>query len=93
MYIITALSEPVLIPFLRRLKFGQTILEDGPTWHEKKQGTPTMGGLGFILSSTVASLMFVRDARGGGILLCGVLFGLIGFIDDYIKVIKKHNIT
>lgn len=90
-FIITAVFEPVLIPFLRRLKFGQTILEDGPTWHEKKQGTPTMGGLGFIVASVIASLIFVRDARGGGILLCGVLFGLIGFIDDYIKVIKKHN--
>ncbi len=90
-FLITALFEPVLIPFLRKLKFGQTILEDGPTWHEKKQGTPTMGGLAFILSCVVASLIFVREGRGSGILLCGVLFGLIGFIDDYIKVIKKHN--
>lgn len=90
-FIIAAICEPVLIPFLRRLKFGQTILEDGPTWHEKKQGTPTMGGIGFILSSVVASLIFVRDLRGGAILLCGVLFGLIGFVDDYIKVVKKQN--
>ena len=90
-FIIVAVFEPVLIPFLRRLKFGQTILEDGPTWHEKKQGTPTMGGIAFIISSVVASLFFVRDLRGGGILLCAVLFGLIGFIDDYIKVVKKQN--
>jgi len=90
-FVIAAVFEPLLIPFLRKLKFGQTILEDGPSWHEKKQGTPTMGGIGFILSTTAASLLFVRSARGTGILLCGVLFGAIGFLDDYIKVIKKHN--
>lgn len=90
-FIIAVLAEPVLIPFLRRLKFGQTILEDGPSWHGKKQGTPTMGGIGFILSSVVASLFFVKSAKDGGILLCGVLFGLIGFVDDYIKVVKKQN--
>lgn len=90
-FIIAAVCVPILIPFLRRLKFGQTILEDGPTWHEKKQGTPTMGGIAFILSSVVSSLFFVRDLRGGAILLCGVLFGIVGFIDDYIKVVKKRN--
>lgn len=90
-FIIAAVCEPILIPFLRRLKFGQTILEDGPAWHGKKQGTPTMGGLAFILSSVIASAIFVRDLRGGAIILCGVLFGLIGFVDDYIKVVKKRN--
>lgn len=90
-FIIAAAAEPVLIPFLRRLKFGQTILEDGPTWHEKKQGTPTMGGIAFILSTVAASVFFIRDARSGALLLCAVLFGLIGFIDDYIKVVKKQN--
>ena len=90
-FVIAAVFEPLLIPFLRKLKFGQTILEDGPSWHEKKQGTPTMGGIGFILSTTAASLLFVRSARGTGILLCGVLFGAIGFLDDYIKVIKKQR--
>lgn len=90
-FIIAAICEPVLIPFLRRLKFGQTILEDGPSWHGKKQGTPTMGGLAFILSSVIAAVFFVRDLRGGAIILCGVLFGVIGFVDDYIKVVKKRN--
>lgn len=90
-FIITVIAEPFLIPFLRKLKFGQTILEDGPSWHEKKQGTPTMGGMAFILSTALASLLFIRDVRGGAILLCGVLFGLIGFVDDYIKVVKKRN--
>ena len=90
-FVIAAAVVPVLIPFLRKLKFGQTILEDGPTWHEKKQGTPTMGGMGFILSTVVASAIFIRDIRGIGIILCSVLFGVIGFIDDYIKVVKKRN--
>jgi len=90
-FIIAALTEPVLIPFLRRLKFGQTILEDGPSWHEKKQGTPTMGGIAFIIACVLSSLVFIRSALSGAVLLCAVLFGLIGFIDDYIKVIKKQN--
>lgn len=90
-FIITALCEPILIPFLRKLKFGQTILEEGPSWHQKKQGTPTMGGIVFILSTVIASLIFVHDLRSGAILLCGALFGVIGFIDDYIKVVKKQN--
>ena len=90
-FVIAAAVVPALIPFLRKLKFGQTILEDGPTWHEKKQGTPTMGGMGFILSTVVASAVFVRDIRGIGIILCSVLFGVIGFVDDYIKVVKKRN--
>ena len=90
-FIIAALTEPFLIPFLRRLKFGQTILKEGPSWHEKKQGTPTMGGIGFIFSAVLASVFFVRDIKSGLILLCGVLFGVIGFIDDYIKVVKKQN--
>lgn len=90
-FIITVLAEPVLIPFLRKLKFGQTILEDGPSWHGKKQGTPTMGGIAFILSTVAAVLIFEQNIKIGSILLCGVLFGLIGFTDDYIKVVKKQN--
>ena len=90
-FLIAAAVEPLLIPFLRNLKFGQTILEDGPSWHGKKQGTPTMGGIGFIFSTALASLFFIRDVKSGAVLLCGVLFGLIGFWDDYIKVVKKQN--
>ena len=90
-FIIVAICEPFLIPFLRKLKCGQTILEDGPTWHSNKQGTPTMGGIAFIVSTVAASAIFIRDIKGGAILLCGVLFGLIGFVDDYIKVVKKQN--
>ena len=58
-FVITGLSGKWLIPFLRRLHFGQTILEDGPKWHKKKQGTPTMGGIMFILGIAVAIVVFV----------------------------------
>ena len=90
-FLITALVTPLLIPFLRKLKFGQMILEDGPTWHAKKQGTPTMGGLGFILALVVASLIVSRSEQTLFVVITGVLFGAIGFIDDYIKVVKKRN--
>ena len=90
-FVLAGIIVPMLIPMLRKLKFGQTILEDGPSWHQKKQGTPTMGGIGFIISTVVASLIFMGDIRGGGIVLCAVLFGAIGFVDDYIKVVKKRN--
>ena len=90
-FIITAVAERILIPFLRKLKFGQTILEDGPSWHEKKQGIPTMGGIAFIIACVLSSLFFIKSETGGAILLCAVLFGAIGFLDDYIKVVKKRN--
>ncbi len=90
-FAVTAAAEPVLIPFLHRLKFGQSILEDGPSWHAKKQGTPTMGGLGMILGFVIAGLIWVRSLKGLAVMAGAVLFGVIGFIDDYIKVVKKHN--
>lgn len=90
-FIITAVITPLLIPFLRKLKFGQTILEDGPSWHAKKQGTPTMGGLGFILAVAVAALVVSPKEETIFVVLLGVLFGAVGFADDYIKVVKKRN--
>ena len=62
-FAVCAIVTPLLIPFLKKLKFGQMILEDGPTWHAKKQGTPTMGGLGFIFAIAVASLIVSRSAQ------------------------------
>ena len=98
-FAVTALSGFVLIPLLRRLRFGQSIREDGPTWHEKKQGTPTMGGIMFILgigASVPFALIKAADAgEKYGIIYCGLtalLFGLVGFIDDFIKVSKKQNL-
>ncbi len=88
---VTAAFMPLLIPFLRKLKFGQSILEDGPSWHAKKQGTPTMGGLGIILGFLVSGIIFVHSLKGLMVMLCAVLFGAVGFADDYIKVVKKRN--
>lgn len=90
-FVITAIVTPLLIPFLKKLKFGQMILEDGPTWHAKKQGTPTMGGLGFILAIAVASLIVSRSKEVLFVVIIGTLFGAVGFVDDYIKVVKKRN--
>ena len=94
-FLITAVTGPVLIPYLRRLKFGQEILEDGPKWHKSKSGTPTMGGIMFILGvvvSAVVALLVKFDITYLTMLLISLGFGTIGFIDDYIKVVKKRNL-
>lgn len=102
----------VVIPFLHKLKFGQTILDIGPKWHKKKQGTPTMGGILFVIGTVVAFALvvvidkilggdligmneFVADSMklktwGGLVMALG--FAFIGFLDDYIKVVKKRNL-
>ena len=93
-----ALGGKVLIPFLRRMKAGQSIKEIGPTWHMSKQGTPTMGGLMFIIAAAVAVAAlgwpdFMAGRFGGGfVLLFALVFGVIGYIDDYMKV-KHHQNT
>ena len=102
---ITAVSGKWLIPFLHELKFGQTIREEGPAWHQKKQGTPTMGGIMFILGILVAVFLCVpaqyamgtaetqlQQVRiyGGALMALG--FGIIGFLDDYISIVKKRNL-
>ncbi len=92
---VTGIIMPLLIPYLRRLKFGQQIQDDGPTWHEKKSGTPTMGGIGFIIGITLAAAVALIAEFNIELLLMSVTalgFGLIGFIDDYIKVVKKRNL-
>ena len=89
---IAALLGPVLIPVLHKLKFGQEIREIGPSWHKKKSGTPTMGGFIFIISAIVTTLIFVRSTEMVLVLLFSLIFGLIGFIDDFIKVILKRNL-
>lgn len=94
-FIITAMLVPVLIPTLKRMKFGQSIREEGPESHMKKTGTPTMGGLTFLISAIVTTLIatvFVDTASPLLLLVFVTLgFGLIGFIDDYIIVVKKNN--
>ncbi len=109
---VTALLGFAVIPWLHKLKFGQTILDIGPKWHKSKQGTPTMGGLmlaaGLLIS---AAVVFVTDRIMGGDIIAGenlvrnamytklfsgiimaLSFGLIGFADDYIKVVKGRNL-
>jgi len=95
---VTAIAGFFLIPALRRIKAGQSIREDGPTWHNNKQGTPTMGGIMFIAGSVIACLIVgMPEIREGSlshifVLLLALLFAIIGFIDDYIKLRKKRNL-
>lgn len=86
-----------VIPVLRRLKFGQEIREEGPAWHAAKSGTPTMGGVIFIISIVAALIITLAWSPGslmdiGLILLMSLVFGAIGFVDDFIKVVKKRNL-
>ena len=96
-FIVTAGAGHVLIPFLRRMKAGQTIREDGPVWHKSKQGTPTMGGIMFIAGIMTACLAAgMKDLLEGVYnhilpLLPALIFAVIGFLDDYKKVTKKQN--
>lgn len=89
---VSAVLCPVLIPFLKKLKFGQQVRDDGPQAHLKKAGTPTMGGLAFLASVIVTSLIFVgRYPRIVPILFLTVGFGIVGFLDDYIKIVMKRS--
>lgn len=84
---------PVVIPFLKRLKFGQYVREDGPRSHLKKAGTPTMGGLIILISVAATSSLYLRDyPEILPILFSTVGFGLIGFLDDYIKVVMRRSL-
>ena len=82
----------ILIPVLRYLKFGQTIREEGPQWHNKKSGTPTMGGIGFLIVTVALTLIHTKNpAVKFGCIFAG-LYGMIGFMDDGIKIILKRNL-
>lgn len=109
-FLFTFLLGFPMIPFLKKLKFGQTILNIGPSWHKSKEGTPTMGGIIFAIPILLLSFaVFGIDALAGGRLAGEMRFGmpatayfaavglalcmgLIGFLDDYIKVVKKRNL-
>ncbi|MBQ0135819.1 MAG: phospho-N-acetylmuramoyl-pentapeptide-transferase [Oscillospiraceae bacterium] len=111
-FLISALLGIVLVPALHKLKFGQTILDIGPNWHKNKQGTPTMGGIMFIISTIITTIAVILLNKALGLdvvaqyqdvlanstkvkLYAGMIlalgFGIIGFADDYIKVVKKQN--
>lgn len=103
--VITGLLGYFMVPFLHKIKFGQTIREVGPSWHKNKQGTPTMGGIMFIIGSSVAAviciaflwlnggaetqLMLVKVMAGA---FMAVGFGIVGFLDDYISIKKHRNL-
>ncbi|WP_405319124.1 phospho-N-acetylmuramoyl-pentapeptide-transferase [Frisingicoccus sp.] len=92
-FAISALLCPVVIPFLQKLKFGQFIRDEGPAAHQKKSGTPTMGGIIFIISVILTSLLYMKDYPSIIPVAFATLgFGIIGFMDDYIKVVKKRNL-
>lgn len=115
-FVVTALLGRIIIPYLHKLKYGQTILDIGPNWHKAKQGTPTMGGVMFIIGILVAAVVAVTVALMDGTngffqeitsvspqkriylvrvfagLLMALSFAIVGFIDDYIKVVKKRNL-
>ncbi len=93
-FILTAVMGPYFIPALHRMKFGQEVRDDGPQAHLKKQGTPTMGGIMFLLAIVVAVLIHVLRQGGNPELLLVLLltagFGLVGFADDYLKI-RRHQ--
>ena len=85
---------PIIIPQLKKLKFGQAIREEGPESHLSKSGTPTMGGLLFLVAFLTPLLVFldIENYTAIFIVVATLGFGGIGFIDDYLKVVKKHNL-
>lgn len=92
-FIITLILGPILIPVLKKFKIGQSIREEGPKTHLKKTGTPTMGGIIIFIAliiTVITSGMINKDMY---VLIFATFgFGMIGFIDDYIKVVKKRNL-
>lgn len=91
-FTISALLCPVIIPFLHKLKFGQQVRQDGPQAHLKKQGTPTMGGLIILSSIIITSLFYISSyPKIIPVLFMTVGFGIIGFLDDYIKIVMKRS--
>ncbi len=92
-FTVCAAVAPIAIPLLRKLKFGQEIREEGPAWHSKKSGTPTMGGIMFIIAVAISALIMLNHSfKGIMMLYLAASFGVVGFIDDYIKVVKKRNL-
>ena len=96
-FAITVILSPIFIPFLRKLKFGQSIREEGPKSHQKKSGTPTMGGIMILLSIIVTTIVMTSIFSEMTVeiyllLLVTIGFGILGFLDDFIKVALKRNL-
>lgn len=91
-FALSVVLGPLVIPFLKKLKVGQTVREDGPQTHLKKSGTPTMGGILIMVSVAVTSVLYARDYPGiMPILFLTMGFGMIGLLDDYIKVVLRRS--
>lgn len=96
-FLIAVLLSPIIIPFLRKMKFGQFIREEGPQSHQKKSGTPTMGGFIIVVALVAGALIFAWKFTGLStelylLLFVTVAYGFLGFLDDFMKVAKKQNL-
>lgn len=91
-FVISVILGPIIIPFLRTLKMGQTERVEGVQSHLKKAGTPTMGGIIFLIATVVTSLFYVKDyPKVIPVLFLTLGFGIIGFLDDYLKVVLRRS--
>ncbi len=91
-FILGVVICPIMIPKLRQMKFGQNIREEGPESHKKKSGTPTMGGIAIIIAMVVGAVPFTGiDANILFVVLATLLFGVIGFVDDMLKIVKHQS--
>ncbi len=94
-FVIALIAGKFIIPWLRAMKAGQTIREVGPKWHNSKAGTPAMGGLVFILTALIGTLvlcLIFNVWTSALVFAFALVFGAIGFLDDYFKVKKKQNL-
>lgn len=92
-FLIAVLLGPLFIPLLRRLKFGQSIRDEGPKLHQKKAGTPTMGGIIIFIALILAVIKFAPLNSNTYLLIFVTLgFAFLGFLDDFIKIVKKRNL-
>ena len=91
-FVLTVGIAPFAIPWLKKLKFGQTVRDDGPESHLKKNGTPTMGGVIFLASFILISIFYIPQYKNIiPVFIATIGFGIVGFLDDYIKVVKKRS--
>lgn len=92
-FLLNIVISPIIIPYLQKLKLGQYVRDDGPDTHLQKAGTPTMGGVIILFSMVITGLIFAINNKEVHTVLFAVIgFGIIGFMDDYIKVVKKRSL-